>query len=262
MSMGKAKARNGKRRFTLIELLVVIAIIAILAAMLMPALETARERARAISCVSQLKQIGTGTQMYISDYDGFTPSWSSWRTDGKGSPFYWDFMLVNYVSPGSLKDADGNGRIDNDDYYVMANQNENENSIGRMYQCPAHGNYTTGDWFPIRRSYAWIWPHPNYRTGGIEVEGKTVTIADMRYAELSRPSGKVYMLDSCNFNKLASHKGGVIGRTNIDDQMLSGESSVHIDAANFIFWDSHIETLKTVDIDTNYETWMLAEYPW
>ncbi len=68
-----ASSLSHRRAFTLIELLVVIAIIAILAALLFPVFATARGKAREITCISNLRQIGMAMGMYTQDYDGMYP---------------------------------------------------------------------------------------------------------------------------------------------------------------------------------------------
>ena len=76
-----------KRSFTLIELLVVIAIIAILAAMLLPALQSARERAHGTRCLNNLKQLGNVAQIYVDDHRGFW--WSPNGVNGSNLSFDW-----------------------------------------------------------------------------------------------------------------------------------------------------------------------------
>ncbi len=73
-NQGELKPMKSNKAFTLIELLVVIAIIAILAAILFPVFAQARERARAIACLSNLDQIGIATNMYVQDYDETYPT--------------------------------------------------------------------------------------------------------------------------------------------------------------------------------------------
>ena len=74
-----------RHAFTLIELLVVIAIIAILAAILFPVFANAREKAREVSCISNLRQIGTAVRMYVQDYDESFPIFHACDTIASGA---------------------------------------------------------------------------------------------------------------------------------------------------------------------------------
>ncbi len=86
---------NGHRgyAFTLIELLVVVAIIAILAAMLLPALSAAREKARRTSCMNNLSQTGRACEAYCGDYGGYLPSSVVYGP----SQASWDFRRSSYT---------------------------------------------------------------------------------------------------------------------------------------------------------------------
>ncbi len=81
-----------KKSFTLIELLVVIAIIAILAAMLLPALQQARERAHSAGCINNLKTLGTIATTYLDDNNSFWPSQHTTVTNPTNEKMTWAFV--------------------------------------------------------------------------------------------------------------------------------------------------------------------------
>ncbi len=178
-----------KAGFTLIELLVVIAIIAILAAILFPVFAQAREKARATSCLSNLKQIGLATQMYLQDYDGVYPTnvlpgpgyWLDPIDDPTMQPNWWSELqpyvknqaifvcpsatVMTYVLPGHANTS----YMAN--WWVIYDGTATEASVRSVSQCPLFtdaGETWSGAWTTDARPYpdgTQYWPRPIHSNG-------------------------------------------------------------------------------------------------
>ncbi len=220
------KNNPGNRLFTLIELLVVIAIIAILASMLLPALNQAREKAKGIKCANRLKQNGNYQAFYADDSDGYlVPNHTSgWGGPVGINPWGWHLMQAGYYQAGTINNSSG--------MLIDATKT-------RMCICPkAEQNYTD-----LRQL------HVNYTYGSFLNSGnvKFVKMKSLRSRWPDRISRLITMIDSTRNNP---------GGANHKYNSFCGEASAsytaiyldHSRRGNALLGDGHVEAVSKNDL--------------
>ena len=146
-----------RRAFTLIELLVVIAIIGFLIALLLPAVQSAREAARRAQCVNNLKQIGLGMHNYHSVNDCFPPGELA-PTNLQGARVFWTCYILPFLELGPLGNAYNFSLsvnvVPGGNFYGLINSTVTQAAIS-TYLCPSDvgGKFNRGAYYWARTNY-------------------------------------------------------------------------------------------------------------
>jgi prepilin-type N-terminal cleavage/methylation domain-containing protein len=125
---------RSRRAFTLVELLVVIAIIGVLVALLLPAVQAAREAARRMSCGNNLKQVGLGLHNYHDTYKTYPPAisyWGAWPPAGNNESWGWSALMLPFIEQQPLHDA---LRVTTWSLQTVLQNGNNVSSGGKLYK--------------------------------------------------------------------------------------------------------------------------------
>lgn len=280
MNTNREKPHRARFRqaFTLIELLVVIAIIAILAAMLLPALGSAKARAQRIQCTSQNRQLGVGFNMFVTDHnDKFPPAVV--QTAGDVNQLPWDCLIHRYIGGTAPDDILTKG--------LTVTGGANPRSLApKILKCPADrvpGINYTGDQAlndALRRTYAMngadmvaagtlprfgpthgvgiYWQGAtspldldttSYRTSVVKEYSQTILLAELPNAGNMAGNEWPCMCYGPQYNNMSTGPAdhyqvspGAVGQGKLGD---NGETyALHRKRFVYLFHDNHVESLK------------------
>jgi len=232
---GRSQARRAglTPAFTLVELLVVIGIIALLISILLPALNKARESARTVQCLSNLRQIGLGFQMYLNTFKNSYPPYCDVNgpVGPSGYQQYWPSLLWEQ------------GMVDANLYACPSMQNSSFPDFKALNSQPKDLNgRTSSAWIWIHYGYNYYWLGSSLRIGyppNLYVPAKGTIVKN--------PAGKIVLLDTVYASVAYDGVRGYLFAYDAGPDYFTAHGRHNINTAINILWaDGHSTTINGV----------------